>query len=106
MADRSSKAMWARHLAEVSASGETTAPFCGGVTSGRRPRVVALEARSEAPVRFVDLEMSAPVGTALSASAPLEILVDGVVLRVEVGTSTGYVAALVANLRGRKLIVF
>ncbi len=43
-------------------------------------------------------EMSGPAGTPLSSSAPIEILVD-VVLRVEVGTSTGYVASLVTDGR-------
>jgi hypothetical protein len=106
MADRSSKAMWARRVAELAASGETTATFCKRRNLRQKTFAwwrwkLACEAAPATPVRFVDLEMTAPVGTPLSASAPIEILADGVVLRVEVGTSTGYVAALVADLRGR-----
>ena len=108
MADRSSKAMWARRVAELAASGETTAAFCKRRNLRQKTfawwrwKLATEAAHTPAtPVRFVDLEMTAPVGTPLSASAPIEILVDGVVLRVEVGTSTGYVAALVADLRAR-----
>jgi len=108
MADRASKAIWARRVAELAASGETTAAFCRRRNLRQKTFAwwrwkLATEAghAPASPVRFVDLAIRAPAGTSLPVSTPIEIVVDGVVLRVEVGTSTGYVAALVADLRGR-----
>jgi hypothetical protein len=106
MRARRSREEWAAIIAAFEQSGLTAAKFCA--SRGLKPETLKWwrwRQRSRATERARDVRL-VPVDLidstmAVAAPPPVVIAVAGVSVRVEIGTDTTYVAALVAEL-GRR----
>ncbi len=101
---RKSRSEWSAIVKAFERSGESHEQFCskrGLVVGSFRSWLYRLRRAGGAAtdVVLLPVEVTAPVGR--SAPSDIVIAIAGVELRVAVGADVGYVAGLVAEIRGR-----